>query len=125
MGFKVDTYASCCEDDLMNGSGGSGGRNGKDGKFGSMTREQLEGMIKEYLEELRRLKELLNQMQKSFEDRLQQLMNELDLLKKENESMSNKLKDPSEGDIDALNALREKYKFIDNENEFNNDRTWF
>jgi hypothetical protein len=33
MSFKVDTYASCCEDDLMNGSGGSGGRNGKDGQI--------------------------------------------------------------------------------------------
>lgn len=40
-------------------------------------------------------------MQKSFEDRLQQLMNELDRLKKENESMRNKLGgDMSDEDMD-------------------------
>jgi len=38
-------------------------------------------------------------------------MDKLERLRNENESMRNRLKDPSEDDIDALNALRDKYKF--------------
>jgi len=130
MGFTVDKYASNTEDNLM-GDGYGKGRNGKDGKdglggkFGNMTREELEGLFKQYAEELRRLKELLNMLQKSFEDRLSQLMNELDRLRKENASLRQQLGLDGDMDVDALNALRDKYKFISDENEFNNNRTFY
>lgn len=89
-----------------------------------MTREELEALMKQYAEELRRLKELLNMLQKSFEDRLKELMNELDRLRKENASLRKQLGLDGDMDVDALNALRDKYKFISDDNEFNNNRTF-